>query len=439
MTTLARIHLDPIGGIAGDMFVAAMCDAFPERVAGLMAELQKITPYPGRQGEGPGIDVLRHSDGVLHGRRFHVEEPPAEIHARTHHHGDGHAHDHLHVPHREIRANLLTAGLDPATLKHALALFELLAQAEGDVHGIGPDDVAFHEVGAWDSIADFVAAAYLIAAAGPRSWSVGPLPLGGGRVKSAHGVLAVPAPATTWLLEGLDVIDDGVPGERVTPTGATIVRYLCGNARHSGSASSPGSTRHPGEGRGPITIVANGHGFGTMKLPGIPNVLRVLAFADSPALPRPLDEEIATLQFEIDDQSAEDLAVALDRLRATPGVLDTSQAPVVGKKGRLATHVQVLARLEAADAVADQCLAQTTTLGVRIARVLRRVAPRASVETADGVRVKLASRPSGEMTAKAEMDDIARVPGGRVQRQQARKRAQDQALGSASHDDRKRD
>ena len=399
MARIERIHLDPIGGIAGDMFVAAMADAFPEHVAGMLAEIEKIAPS---QGKG-SVELRAHCDGVLNGRRFHVEDPVT-------------AHDHMHVPHREIRATLLTAGLDPATLRHALALFELLAQAEGAVHGIGPDDVAFHEVGAWDSIVDFVAAAYLIAQLESARWTVGPLPLGGGRVKTAHGVLPVPAPATAALMEGLAIVDDGVGGERVTPTGAAIARYVSS----LGSGASAPTT----------TIGATGHGFGTMKLPGMPNLLRVIAFAAAPAMPQPLDEQIATLQFELDDQTAEDLAVALERIRLAPGVLDASQAPVYGKKGRLATQVQVLARLESVDAVADLCLAQTTTLGVRIARVWRRVAPRAQVAThvPEAVRVKVAARPSGEMTAKAEMDDLSRIPGDRDARESARRRAETEAL-----------
>jgi len=409
MSRLARIHLDPVGGIAGDMFVAAMADAFPEHVPGLMVELAKL-------GSVDGVRFLPHADGALHGRRFDVAAPlSSHGHAHSHHHGDGHEHDHLHVPHREIRARLQGAGLDPGVLRHALALFGLLAEVEGAVHGVGPEDVAFHEVGAWDSIVDFTAAAYFIATLAPESWSVGPLPLGGGRVKVAHGVLPMPAPATTRLLEGLTVIDDGVSGERVTPTGAAIARYVT----RLGGAKAVAR---------PSTIAAAGHGFGTMKLPGIPNMLRVLALADAPSMPQPLDEEIATLEFEVDDQTAEDLAVALERLRAAPGVLDASQSAIVGKKGRLATRVHVLARLDAADAVADLCLAQTTTLGVRISRVWRRTVARASVDTAGDVRVKVASRPTGEMTAKAEMDDIARVPGGRREREEARSRAEAEAL-----------
>ena len=235
-------------------------------------------------------------------------------------------------------------------------------------------------------------------------------------MKTAHGVLPVPAPATAALMEGLAIVDDGVGGERVTPTGAAIARYVSS----LGSGASAPTT----------TIGATGHGFGTMKLPGMPNLLRVIAFAAAPAMPQPLDEQIATLQFELDDQTAEDLAVALERIRLAPGVLDASQAPVYGKKGRLATQVQVLARLESVDAVADLCLAQTTTLGVRIARVWRRVAARAQVAThvPEAVRVKVAARPSGEMTAKAEMDDLSRIPGDRDARESARRRAETEAL-----------
>jgi pyridinium-3,5-bisthiocarboxylic acid mononucleotide nickel chelatase len=408
MIPLSRIHLDPIGGIAGDMFVAAMVDAFPECEPGLMAELAKLS------GGELRSKVVGHHDSALKGSRFLVE---AEHHA------------HVHIAHSEIRARLGKAGLDPAVLAHALALFALLADAEAQVHGVSPDEVEFHEVGAFDSIVDFVAAAYLIATLAPERWSCAPLPLGGGRVKTAHGVLPVPAPATTLLLRGLDVIDDGVGGERVTPTGAAIVKYLKSVPDLGQARARPG----PGPGLAPVSLAAIGHGFGTRKLPGMPNVLRCLAFTHSAQLPGPLDEEIATLQFEIDDQTAEDLAVALDRIREAPGVLDAAQAPIHGKKGRLATQVQVLARLDAADEVADLCLSQTTTLGVRIARVWRRTAMRAEVKThvPEPVRVKVAQRPTGEITAKAEIEDLARIPGDRSRREEARRRAEAQALEQA--------
>src|SRR5688572_7127566 len=143
---IARIHLDPVGGIAGDMFAAAMADAFPESVAGLVAQLGKL---------GPPVRFAAHSDGVLRGQRFVAEE--AGLGVRS---GSDPKHAHAHVPYRDIHARLLKAGLDAGVLAHALALFDLLARAEAQVHGIRLEDVEFHEVGAWDSVADFVAAAY---------------------------------------------------------------------------------------------------------------------------------------------------------------------------------------------------------------------------------------------------------------------------------------
>ena len=124
----------------------------------------------------------------------------------------------------DIRAELDRSGLDADVKKHALAIFELLAEAEAKVHGVEVDSVTFHEVGAVDSIVDIVAAAQLISLIRADRWTSAPLPIGSGRINSAHGVLPVPAPAAALLLQGLAVIDDGVPGERVTPTGAALAR-----------------------------------------------------------------------------------------------------------------------------------------------------------------------------------------------------------------------
>ena len=396
--TIERVHLDLVGGIAGDMFVAAVIDAFPEHKSGMLEELAKLPGPP--QGS---ISLLPFSDGVLSGKRFAV-------------HPQGGGHD--HAKHSEIEERLRAARLRPQVLTHALALFALLAEAEAEVHGIDPRGVEFHEVGAWDSIVDFVAAAYLIAAIDAR-WTFSPPPLGRGRVKTSHGLLPVPAPATLHLLRGMEVIDDGIGGERVTPTGAAILKYL---------RSISGETRQavPRE----HVVASTGHGFGMRKLAGVPNVVRCIAFTAVSSVPSPLEEEIATLQFEIDDQTAEDLAVALDRIRALDGVLEVYQAALYGKKGRLSTQVQVLARLDAADRVADECLSQTTTLGLRIGRMWRRTLARAGVESGE-VRVKLASRPTGRISAKAEMDDVARAGTTRTQREEARERAEREALDKA--------
>jgi pyridinium-3,5-bisthiocarboxylic acid mononucleotide nickel chelatase len=397
-----HLHLDPIGGIAGDMFIAALLDAFPALGAGLDTVLAKTGLPPGAR-----CALLAHRDGSLCGRRFELRLP-VESAASTA--GRRHAHAGLSA----IRAAIAAMGLDAAVAARAEAIFAVLAQAEAEVHGVGVDEVEFHEVGALDSIADIVGAAWIIEALGPATWSVGALPLGSGRVPTAHGLLPLPAPAVVKLLQGFEFIDDGLPGERVTPTGAAILRHL---------ACASGTVPRPGR------LAASGLGFGSRRLPGLANALRVLAFEQTDA---PAADEVALLAFEVDDQSAEDLALGLERLRACDGVLDVLQIPVFGKKGRMAAQVQVLAQPQQLSAIVAACFAETTTLGVRRQLLARSVLERE--ETAVGaaagakVRVKLARRPDGEMSAKAESDDL-RAGGGRSGRERLRRKSEAAALG----------
>lgn len=240
-----HIHLDAVGGIAGDMFVAALLDAWPELAADVASNLRQA----GLADDVRACPVV-HDDGVLTGHRFEVTKDGAgdpsdkpEHQAHHHHHHDGrspHHHDHGgHTHWRDLRASLLESAL-PETVKHtAIGIFQELARAEAEVHGKEVDAVAFHEVGNWDSLADIVAAATLIVGVGPATWSVGSLPLGGGWVETAHGRLPVPAPATALLLRGFRFHDDGRPGERVTPTGAAILRFL---APEAGIGPLPGAS-----------------------------------------------------------------------------------------------------------------------------------------------------------------------------------------------------
>ena len=405
-----HIQLDPVGGIAGDMFAAALLDVFPDLEAGVLAAVAAVAPVR--------CNFLAHNDGVLQGRRFLVAldgAPAADPHAHGHdhddhhHHGDHHHHHHHHPepahgahghrPWADIRGDIRAAALEPAVRDTAIAIFEGLAQAEAEVHGIGIETVAFHEVGAWDSIADIVAAAHIVVHCGATSWSVGPLPLGSGRVKTAHGPLPVPAPATALLLRGFVTIDDGVPGERVTPTGAAILRHLVG------AAPATRSQR-------PRTLGRSGIGFGTRALPGLSNCLRALVFDEDVAetTGRPtaisMHRDLTIIEFEVDDQSAEDLAMGLDRLREHDDIFDVVQMPVFGKKGRMMTHVRALTRAGSADAI-DACFRETTTIGLRHHLVGGSALPR-SVRTIEvegrAMRVKTVERPGGR-TAKAEADD----------------------------------
>ncbi len=397
---MLEIHLDPLGGIAGDMFVAALIDLRPDLEPGLQQILAR-TPLL----DGVTCEIALHGDGVLAGRRFlvHRDHDRAGTGGKPAHSG-GAAH---HAPHaditwRDIRAALAQAPLDEKTRGHAIGIFTHLAEAEARVHATSPDEVHFHEVGAWDSIADIVASAWLIGQIAAARWTVGALPLGGGRIRTAHGLLPVPAPATALLLEGFRTIDDGISGERVTPTGAAIVRHLCD------PQSQP---------RQPRRLAGSAHGFGTRTLPGISNCLRVLAF-DAAAPAARATDRIVVLECEIDDQTGEDLALAIDHLRRLDGVLDVIQAPVFGKKGRVMTQLRVLATETAEDAAVAAIFDETTTLGLRRLPVERYILKRetASVEAGGrALRVKLADRPAGR-TAKVETDDLADVVGARARK-----------------------
>ena len=416
-----HIQLDPVGGIAGDMFAAAVLDAWPGLEPLLVADLERA-----------GLDAIAtvervdHSDHALTGSRFAVRETSRgdrdrrmretnrtdrEPHVHdSDGHGDGDDHEPVHEHHlyRDIRNLLEESDLDSGVRARSLDIFARLATAESAVHGVPLEDVSFHEVGAWDSIADIVCAAWLIERL-DAAWSCGPLPIGRGRIDTSHGRLPVPAPATVELLRGMVVDQDTHHGERITPTGAAIVSHL-----------APSFAPLPG----PMRLDRSGTGFGTNRLPATSNVLRLLAF-------QPLDgfdasvhrERIAVCEFEIDDQTGEDLALALDRLRCLKGVLDVSSHAVHGKKGRLAVHVRLLSRIAAVQTTIDSCFRETTTLGVRWHEVSRAALARTSATVmVEGrrVRVKSARRPGGVPTAKAEIDDLASVAGGHAGRERVR-------------------
>ena len=409
-----HVQLDPVGGIAGDMFAAAVLDAWPELEPPLVAAFARA----GLDAIA-GIARVDHADHALAGSRFTVHETGGPDHdRRAPDRHDRHAHRHAPHPHhlyRDIRALLGASDLDPGVRVRALDVFARLAAAESAVHGVPVEEVSFHEVGAYDSIADVVCAAWLIERL-DAAWSCGPLPIGRGRADTSHGRLPVPAPATVELLRGMVVAQDTHLGERVTPTGAAIVAHL-----------GPSFEPLPG----PMRLERCGTGFGTSRLPGTSNVLRLLAFEASGG-GRPgasaRRERIAVCEFEIDDQTGEDLALALDRLRDVDGVLDVSSHAMHGKKGRLAVHVRLLARIAAVDAVLESCFRETTTLGVRWHEVSRAALARESrTVTVEGrtVRVKSAHRPGGAAgTVKAEIDDLAEASGGHAARERLRASAE---------------
>jgi pyridinium-3,5-bisthiocarboxylic acid mononucleotide nickel chelatase len=407
-----RIHLDAVGGVAGDMFIAAVTDAFPHLREGMLSAV-RAAGVPDR------IDCRfePHRDHALTGSRFIVNIPVEPAPHGIHRHSQQ---QHTHRNFADLRAHLLGSTLSSSVKAHVVGIFTVLATAEGKVHGMAPDDVSFHELGEWDSIADIVGAAFLIDALGAEGWTVGTLPLGAGFVQTAHGRLPVPVPATAEILQGYAFVDDGLLGERITPTGAAILRHL-------GARQSTGDRR-------PRVLRQIGYGFGTRVFPNLSNVLRVSAFEPA-ELGDDGDDgeggEVAVLAFEVDDQTPEDLAIGLDRIRAFPGVLDVLQTPAFGKKGRLTAHIQVLAEPGATEGVIDACFLETTTIGLRHGLVRRRRLPRDLRVVQVGnhaVRVKVAQRPEAR-TAKAEADDMQPLAGSDT-RSRLRRAAEDAGLAN---------
>jgi hypothetical protein len=403
----AHVHLDPTGGIAGDMFAAALLDLRPALGEGLVELLRSA----GLQDD-VDVRVVDHRDEVFRGRRFVVVDPrertpdgrrrpvPGAFVMRAGAHAG-----HMHVAWRGIRERIAGSALSPGAKARALDIFGRLAVAEAGVHGMAVDDVEFHEVGAQDSIADIVTAAVLVDRLeeehGALTFSVGSLPLGSGRVQTAHGELPVPAPAALALLAGFTVHDDGRPGERVTPTGAALVAHLV----------RPGARRPAGR------VDGSGVGFGTKTFSGLSNILRATLTTTSSSLSMSSSTtetggdrapwtrgRVVELACELDDMTGEELAHAADVLRATAGVVDVALLAVQMKKGRPATSLRVLGTEDATDGIAAAVFAATTTLGLRVA-VVDRLELRRELVAVDGVRLKRAARPGG-VTVKADHDDV---------------------------------
>lgn len=381
-----HLHLDPLGGIAGDMVVAALLDAAPE----LLPEAQALAA---RIGPGVGIEPVEQRDHGMRGKHLAVTLP--ETRRGPRHYG-------------EYQALLAELAPDAGVARRAEDILRRLGEAEAMVHGVTLAQVHFHEIADWDSIADVLLAALCLERLGIVSASTSPLPMGGGRVQTEHGQMPVPAPATLLLMQGFPVIDDGVAGERVTPTGAAILAHLRPTPALPATA---------------MQLQRVGHGLGTRRMEGVSNLLRAGLWR---AEATPDRDVVGVISFHIDDQTGEDLAVALANLRAREDVLDLLQIPAFGKKGRMMSRIEVICRREAAETVAKACFAETTTIGLRLREERRMLLPRQSDHREiDGraIGIKTRQLPEGGRLTKAEMDDLA-PSGDHAARQSLRRRAE---------------
>ena len=295
-----------------------------------------------------------------------------------------------------IRRLIERSGLSAEVKARGIAVFSKLAEAEGKVHGVAPEDVHFHEVGAVDSIVDIVAVAIATCHLDIDEFACSTVPLGRGLTPSLHGVLPVPAPATLELLKGFPVEDARLAAENVTPTGAAILSAL---VTQRGEAPA-------------MRIERTGYGAGTLEFPDRPNVLRIVLGKSEPALGR---ERMLVMETQIDDMNPEIYDYVLDRLFAA-GARDVTLSPVQMKKNRPGTLLRIVAEPELREALAEIVLRETSTLGVRCYMVERLVLRRSTLKlkTRFGVlTVKVAEEPGGGKRATPEYDEARRIAASR--------------------------
>ena len=373
--------LDPTSGIAGDMFIGALIDVGLDK-----AWLERLPSTLGLTDVEVRIADVQRSGVQCVKVDFDI---PAQPHGRA-----------VSEIHRLIDAVQIPKKV--AQLAHSA--FEAIALIESAIHGVAPDDLHLHEVGAVDAILDIVGSIWGVELLGIERVYNTKVSLGDGTIKTAHGTLPVPAPATIRLLEGFNV-QHGPPGsgELTTPTGAALLRVL--------SKGAPPQEYSP---------LRSGYGAGTRDIHGQLNALRIIVgeaasdFHDHdhhPQREHVHTEHLHVLSADIDDMSPEELAGAADVLRAD-GALDVVLLHTTMKKGRPGTRVEALVQTSDLARLEEKIFEQFTTLGVKTFDVVRNALERESrLVRFDGrdIRVKVATLPDGTRRAKPEFDDLRRV------------------------------
>lgn len=423
-------YLECFSGISGDMLLGALLHAgvseelLHRTVAGLNIGAELRVSRVDRSGisatkvdvvvDGNVLDEANHERHDHH--HSHVQEPYGDHHHHAHdhehhHHSHDHEHEHHHEHHHDhehshgrslsvIREIINKAEIPERARRTAIRAFELLGEAESQIHNVPVESIHFHEVGAVDAIVDIVCAAVGCNALGVDGFICSPLNVGGGTVQCAHGEFPVPAPATLALLKGVPVYSSGVNAELVTPTGAALLRAI--DCRFSEFPQ--------------MTVESVGYGAGTRNPKGKPNVLRI-SVGELVEQHKPLftdqdsHQTVMVLETTIDDLSPQVLGYVSEKL-LSEGALDVFIVPAQMKKNRPGSLLTVLCDKENAQRMRKILFSETSTIGVRTREERRDCLEReiVSVNTQwGGVRVKEA-RLNGVVTnAAPEYEDCRRI------------------------------
>jgi uncharacterized protein (TIGR00299 family) protein len=391
------IYLDCTMGASGDMLMGALYELLPD--GELFLERMRALGLP-----GVDIDAERTVKRGVAGTKMRIKvdgeeetypEDALPDHPHTHDHACENGHDgaplhpheqvHRHYSYKEV-ADIIT-GLDLAdnVKADALAVYRILGEAEAEVHGVSPQDIAFHEVGSMDAIADIVGCCLLFQMLGPDKVEASAVHVGSGFVRCAHGLLPVPTPATARILQGVPIYGGRIQGELCTPTGAALLKHF---------------VRRFGE-MAPMAVSKIGYGMGTKDFEA-PNCVR--AFLSDRKDPQ---DTVAEITCNLDDMTSEAIGFAT-QLLLDAGALDVFTTPVYMKKNRPSVLLTCLCRPDDRHEMTRLMLTHTTTLGVRYRNVLRDVMEVSThtVETAYGkIRIKT-GRGHGIKKRKPEYEDV---------------------------------
>lgn len=374
------LYLDCGMGAAGDMLCAALLELFDDPDA-VTAQLNGLGI--------PGVRFIREA-AVKCGiqgthMRVLVEDEEEDEHLHDHHGHHHHHHSHL----EDIRHIVSHLAIDDAVRQDVLSVYDRIAQAESQVHGVTMEHIHFHEVGTMDAIADITAVCYLMRKLGVSRVAASPVHVGSGQVKCAHGILPVPAPATALLLKDVPIYGGEVRGELCTPTGAALLKYFV----HDFGAMPV------------MQLERIGYGMGKKDFP-IANCVRAMLGSTCASA----GDEIVELRCNLDDMTGEAIGFACEQLLAA-GALDVFTTAITMKKSRPGVLLSVLCKPEQRETVTALLFHHTTTLGIRYQTLARSTLERRTEQapTPYGtVRYKI-STGYGAEHRKPEYEDLARI------------------------------
>jgi uncharacterized protein (TIGR00299 family) protein len=368
------LKLEAFAGLSGDMFLGLLAD-----LGDFHDELQQLPQLLHLEEELKIIYSQKNKNGIACTHVKIIDLKQNERHG--HHH-----HRHL----KDVYKIIEDSELDTASKERAKAIFADIGQAESEVHGVSIEKIHFHEVGAIDSIADVIGAAWMIEMLGIEKTYCTAVHTGYGFVNTEHGKLPVPAPATQKLLQGIPCMAGDVKSEMVTPTGAAILKSL-----------------QPDFHIPVLTENKVGYGPGEKDFE-IPNVLRGSLCEN----PQKNDEQLYILQCNLDDCSGEALGQEFQQMIMDAGAVDISIHPILMKKGRPANMISIMAKEVYLDTLTKLLLEMTSTIGVRYFPVQRKELKRMPITLASpwgDIRAKQVILPSGKTRIKPESDDIMSI------------------------------